>query len=159
MNILCLDPGNHTGWCLYNDSNGNIIGGTIMEQDTWRYLYVLFTELRPDMVVIESFNLYPGMAQHMAWNSFYPVEVIGAVHYLCHRYGIPYVMQKPSVKKYAGKLRPELVETIKEHSSLVVQSMPGAEPFMEHTKDAILHLQYYLRNPSKVTITPKAFGK
>ena len=159
MNILCLDPGNHTGWCLYNDSNGSIIGGTIMEQDTWRYLYVLFTELQPDMVVIESFNLYPGMAQHMAWNSFYPVEVIGAVHYLCHKYGIPYVMQKPSVKKYAGKLKPELVEAIKEHSSLVVKFMPGAEPFMEHTKDAILHLQYYLRNPSKVTITPKAFGK
>lgn len=159
MNILCLDPGNHTGWCLYNDSNGSIIGGTIMEQDTWRYLYVLFTELQPDMVVIESFNLYPGMAQHMAWNSFYPVEVIGAVHYLCHRYGIPYVMQKPSVKKYAGKLKPELVEAIKEHSSLVVKVMPGAEPFMEHTKDAILHLQYYLRNSSRVTVTPKAFGE
>jgi hypothetical protein len=111
------------------------------------------------MVVIESFNLYPGMAQHMAWNSFYPVEVIGAVHYLCHRYGIPYVMQKPSVKKYAGKLKPELVEAVKAHSSIVVRCMPGAEPFMEHTKDAILHLQYYLRNPSKVTITPKAFGK
>lgn len=154
MNILCFDPGNHTGWCFFNTDTSHIIGGTIMEQDTHRRLYDMFAQLPIDLVVIESFNLYPGMAQHMAWNAFYPVEVIGAIKMLCNMYGKSYVMQKPSVKKYAGALKPELVAQVKAHADEVKRMFPNAERYMEHTKDAIAHLQYYMRNPAKVVITP-----
>lgn len=140
MIITCFDPGNHTGWVSYNTKNQELIGGTFLEATMYQQIQVLFEAVKPDIVVYESFNLYPGMAKHLAWNSFYPVEIIGIIKYICWLNGIPTEAQAPSIKKYAGKIKVEDIECLR------AQCNEATGPFMEHTKDALLHLMYYMRN-------------
>lgn len=133
MTVLAFDPGNSTGW-VYKDSLGNFIGGTVVED----HLQVgnIIENLSPSKVVIESFHLYPSKAQSMAWNSFYPCEVIGVIKFVCTKRMIPWVEQAPSVKKYSGitKQSPEWLQFKLLHPEV-----------SEHTFDAFQHLRYFER--------------
>lgn len=133
--VLVFDPGDHTGW-VYRDETGRVIGGTCPKS----HLRVAecITLYPADIVVMERFNLYPQMAKSLAWNSFYPCEVIGVIRYLCDRYSIPIVEQAPSVKKYFGGFQQDW-DQLKALSQNVT----------EHTKDAYQHLKYFERNGEK----------
>lgn len=133
--ILVFDPGESTGWC-YRAADGQVIGGTCKKHHAEVAEKVM--GLRPDIVVFERFNLYPQMAKSLAWNSFYPCEVIGVIRYLCDKYSIQYIEQAPSVKKYFGGFQQDW-DQLKETSSNVT----------EHTKDAYMHLKYFERNGEK----------
>lgn len=133
--ILVFDPGDHTGWC-FRDRDGRVTGGTCGKNH--REVAERIQVLGPDIVVFERFNLYPQMAKSLAWNSFYPCEVIGVIRYLCDRYKIPIVEQAPSIKKYFGGFLEDW-DQLKELSSNVT----------EHTKDAYQHLKYFERNGLK----------
>ena len=93
----------------------------------------------PHIVVIERFNLYPQMAKSLAWNSFYPCEVIGVIKYVCTELNIPIVEQAPSVKKYFGGFKSDWEQ---------VKQTPGFK-LTEHVKDAYQHLKYFERNGLK----------
>lgn len=136
MIIACFDPGNHTGWVLKNTITGELIGGTFLEANMYKPLVSLFEEFPIDLVVYETFNLYPGMSKHLAWNSFYPVEIIGILKFICWNRGIQIVGQAPSIKKFAGTLNPQDIKDIK----------ASERGYTEHTKDALLHYMYYARN-------------
>ena len=133
--ILVFDPGDSTGWC-YRDNTGKVIGGTCDKQHAQVAERII--TLRPDICVFERFNLYPQMAKSLAWNSFYPCEVIGVIRYLCTQEHIPIVEQAPSVKKYFGGFKDDW-EQLKRSSRRVT----------EHTKDAYMHLKYFERNGLK----------
>lgn len=133
--VLVFDPGDHTGWC-FRDTSGRVVGGTCGKHHM--EVAERIQILRPDIVVVERFNLYPQMAKSLAWNSFYPCEVIGVIRYLCDRYSIPIVEQAPSVKKYFGGFQQDW-DQLKELSQDVT----------EHTKDAYQHLKYFERNGEK----------
>lgn len=133
--ILSFDPGDHTGWC-YVDRHGSIVGGTVLRNHA--EVAKLISENRPDIVVLERFNLYPQMAKSLAWNSFYPCEVIGVIKYMCQILEIPVVEQAPSIKKYFGGYKEDW-EILKAKSTEVT----------EHTKDAYQHYRYFLRNGAK----------
>lgn len=136
MKILVFDPGENTGWVAANVScNGEsdiIAAGTAVRNHL--NIADLFNTYEPDIVVFERFNLYPGMAKTLSWNTFYPCEVIGVIRYLCDKYQIPYYEQAPSIKKYAGGLQQDWVELRRKFA------------VTEHSKDAYLHLKYFLRN-------------
>lgn len=127
--ILVFDPGESTGWVL-QDNTGELLGGTAKKNHL--EIAGLIERYAPDVVVLETFHLYPGMAKSLSWNSFYPVEVIGVIKYLCMRLGISVVEQSPSIKRYAGGFDARWYELAK------------STPTTEHTKDAYLHLKYYL---------------
>lgn len=130
--ILALDPGESTGWVLGTEERA-IRGGTCKRN----HLEVaqLIKDERPDIIVLERFNLYPGMAKSLAWNSFYPCEVIGVIKYLAMCMGITIVEQAPSVKKYAGNIQRYADWLfVKERCSGVT----------EHTKDAYQHYRYFM---------------
>ena len=133
--ILAFDPGESTGWC-YRGPEGVVIGGTCKKNHM--EVAERIQILHPDIVVMERFNLYPQMAKSLAWNSFYPCEVIGVIRYLCMKYDIPLVEQAPSVKKYFGGFQADW-EKLKMLSQNVT----------EHTKDAYMHYRYFLRNGAK----------
>lgn len=128
--ILALDPGESTGWCFIGRDN-RMRAGTAPKD------HMLVAEridvLNPDIVVYETFNLYPSKAQKLVWNSFYPCEVIGVILYKCMSAGKQIVKQAPPVKKYAGQLPQKFVQISKQ------------EKLTEHSKDACQHLCYYLR--------------
>ena len=133
--VLVFDPGDHTGWC-FRDTSGRVVGGTCGKHHM--EVAERIQILRPDIVVFERFNLYPQMAKSLAWNSFYPCEVIGVIRYLCDKYHIPVVEQAPSVKKYFGGFQ-------KDWDQLKALS----QDVTEHTKDAYQHLKYFERNGEK----------
>lgn len=132
--VLVFDPGESTGWVHRNDL-GIVEGGTLPKDHT--QVLGLILDLVPDVVVYETFKLYPGKAQALAWNSFYPCEVIGVIKVACMTESIKMVEQAPSIKKFAGGLGPRWEELKKEVK------------ITEHVKDALLHLNYYERYNEK----------
>lgn len=136
MRIICFDPGDHTGFVIFNNVTKSLEGGTLLKDNMFNELCDLFK--RPfDLVVYESFKLYPGLAKSLSWNSFYPVEVIGMIKLLTHMRGLKCIEQAPSVKKYAGPIPLGDIENVKQH---VI-----ANTYTEHTKDALIHLAYFRR--------------
>ncbi len=144
--ILALDPGESTGWCYLSRDN-EMDAGTAPKS----HLSVgkLLDDLDPDVVVYETFNLYPGKAQKLIWNSFYPCEVIGVINYKCAlrqlisggagEKCVPQVIkQAPPVKKYAGPLPQKFVD------------LSRKQKLTEHSKDACQHLCYYLRQIKQI---------
>lgn len=129
--ILVLDPGDSTGWVM-RDNDGQIIGGTIGSDHV--EVAKLISHLNPDLLIYETFQLYPNKAQKMCWNSFYPCEVIGVIKYIATSMKIPLLGLQPSVKKYAGTL---------DFDTIVI--IDGLKP-TEHTKDAYRLFYYWYRN-------------
>lgn len=128
--ILALDPGESTGWCFLGRDN-TMQAGTLLKNHV--HVATLIDKLQPDLVIFESFNLYPSKAKSLAWNSFYPCEVIGVIKCKCTIERIDYLQQAPSVKKYAGPLPQQYKDLAKQ------------KKLTEHSKDACQHLCYYLR--------------
>lgn len=141
MSVIALDPGNSTGWCL-RDDNGKLIGGTVGEshKDVWR----LLCKYMPDVVVFETFQMYPGKAQKLIWNTFYPCEVIGVIklwHDEINFESGKIVGLQPSVKKFAlANSELDLWKTVER---------VGGQPATEHMRDAVRLLRYYERHYSK----------
>lgn len=134
--LIAFDPGDSTGWVV-RDSNGLLYGGTCSKNHVEVADRLL--SCGPDTIVImERFNLYPSKAQSLAWNSFYPCEVIGVIRYLCMLHNLPLVEQAPGIKKFAGGFRSDW-DALKDISKGVT----------EHTKDAYLHYRYFLLNGAK----------
>ena len=136
--ILCLDPGDHTGWAFLDRDDTFSCGTVDKQKDSVNHLRLVAERifvLNPDIVVFETFALYPSMAKSLAWNSFFPCEVIGAIRLTSTRVGCEVVGQAPSVKKYAGPLPKKFYDYIDYYGEKVT----------EHCKDATQHLCYYLR--------------
>lgn len=130
--ILVFDPGESTGW-VARMSDGTLEGGTAPRDHL--AIATLISEWLPELVIIETFAMFPGKANSLYWNTFYPCEVIGVLKYLCASWGIEYVMQQPSVKQFAGSLQDDFFSLQK----------TSKERITEHTKDAYQHLRYYER--------------
>ena len=140
--VLVFDPGESTGWC-FQSTAGTVYGGTARRNHV--EVANLIQTAQPDVVVLERFNLYPQMAKSLSWNSFYPCETIGVIKVTCMSLGIPVVEQAPSVKKYFGGFQKDW-DTI---GFLPVQLEAFSKGVTEHTKDAYMHLRYFLRNGFK----------
>lgn len=150
--VLALDPGERVGWARADVSSDG----------QWTDLRHGITELRDmalavhrslvlpifdpakeepppdyDVVIVEDWRLYPGMAQQFVGSSFPAVRFIGAVQLCCWASGTKIVMQGARIKKPAlqtmAKLRPELYELC---------TRPGAHDDT-HDLDALMHLWFY----------------
>lgn len=136
MRILVFDPGENTGWVFAKVAPGNkleeLTGGTVVRDHC--KVAELFDIFFPDVVVFESFHMYPGMAKTLSWNSFYPCEVIGVIRFMCQRAKVQYYEQAPSIKKFSGGLDNDWKE------------LRRKVEVTEHCKDAFLHLKYFRRN-------------
>lgn len=149
LRVICFDPGDHTGW-IFRDDAGRLQGGTVFHgKNIWQDIFdlrVLMDKLKPDVIVYETFHLYPGAAAHLAHNEFYPVQIIGVLLTIAYHVGIlpeRVVRQAPSVKRFSGGLDQRWKNYVQEH--------PGDADRTEHTKDAYLHLRYFeLFNERKI---------
>lgn len=136
MSVIALDPGNSTGWVFREEEDGKIIGGTVGEshKDVWR----LLSKYLPDVVVFETFQMYPGKAQKLIWNTFYPCEVIGVIKLWASVFDCTIVGLQPSVKKFAlAASEVDLWKTVERVDD---------QPATEHMRDAVRLLRYYERN-------------
>lgn len=144
MLIIVFDPGESTGWVSVEvdpDSKlpRQLRGGTVPRAlDGFDFLVEKAKAYIGKVVIVyETFQLFPGRAKSLAWETFYPIEVIGVLKYIFKDFEI--VGQQPSVKKYSGGID-ETWSSYKDRG------------ITEHTKDAYLHLKYYIRNGIKKCI-------
>lgn len=139
--VIALDPGETTGYFVkrYPENCHRLTEGIVVEGGTvgrnHLEVFNLLDRVAPDVVILETFALYPGKAKSLSWNSFYPCEVIGVIKlWLMLHPEVIKVEQAPSVKKYAGGLREDFQYfqhyLLKEHMS-------------EHVKDAYMHIKYW----------------
>lgn len=136
MSVIALDPGNSTGW-VFREADGSLSGGTCGEDHV--AVWKLLEEYRPQVVVYETFQMYPGKAQKLIWSTFYPCEVIGVIKLWATVNGAQLVGLQPSVKKFAlGTTELELWKTVNRYDA----------PATEHLRDAVRLLRYYERNYS-----------
>lgn len=130
--VMVLDPGDSTG-CLIRDRDGKFYGRTIVKDHKKLYDYMV-TE-KPDIVVYETFQLYPSKAMKLQWNTFYPCEVIGVIKLTTDLIKAPLIGLQPSVKGFIGTL---------DFKDIIL-----TEKITEHIKDTYRLFNYWHRHFEK----------
>lgn len=139
MKIMVFDPGDSTGWVMSNTDKFTLSGGTLYKD--MAFLYTMITIEKPDIIVFETFHLYPGAAKHLIYNDFYPCQVIGVIKLAALNYGVQYLVeQAPSIKKYSGGIDNRFKDMMRRIK------VSNGEDLTEHIKDAYLHLKYFELN-------------
>lgn len=150
MTILILDPGESTGYLVVEIFEqltmsdkpfySIVEGGTIPKDHT--KVWEILNKRNYGIIIYETFNMYPGKAKALSWNSFYPCEVIGIIKlwYMLHQEAahLELVGLAPSTKKYAGGF-----------DNLIWKDFRSSHDYTEHTKDTWLLFQYWYRNKRK----------
>lgn len=135
--IIAFDPGKTTGWCVFRDKVLIADGTLTMEQSP----ALILDDFPPDLVIYESFRLFPNKAKAMIGAQFEPVQVIGVIRFLCQERHIPMIEQAPVLKKFFMP-----VARLKYY---------GSVPQSEHARDAVRHVLYYLVFKTKTLPLPK----
>lgn len=122
---VAIDPGGvHVGWAVFEDG----VCKWVHEVSPMQCLYNLdICAETLDAIVVESFHLYPSMAQTLTGSDMATSRLIGAIQYLAIRAGTPVVMQPASIKKPT--------ESVLRHRGVVLQSHGEGN----HAKDAEIH--------------------
>jgi len=125
--VLAIDPGKTTGWAFV--VGGAYDGGLFA---SWSGVDILLDTFQPDVVVVESFRLFPHMAKTLIGSTFPTVEVIGVVKYLAKLRDIPLVLQEPSEARQIRRFPPR-------------ECLPIKRKLSPHEKSALRHALLYLR--------------
>lgn len=137
---MILDPGESTGYLVVDleGLNYRIFEGGTLPKDHIK-VFDKIREVHPDMLIYETFHMYPGKAKSLSWNSFYPCEVIGVIKLTARIANIEQLVGlAPSTKKYAGGFdNPTWIQ------------FRETNEYTEHTKDTWLLFQYWYRNKYK----------
>lgn len=93
--LLCLDPGETTGWCLFEkgelikyNQEDTVILSTDGKQGTkiidWRCLEDLFFFTAPTKVVCENYRIYAHKLERHSFSQVETLRLIGGIDQLCH---------------------------------------------------------------------------
>ena len=97
--ILAMDPGYTTGAFWFKD--------TVMSETAYREIkghttiWHFLEKLNPQMVVMESFHLYPTKSNAKINSTFHEVEIIGVIRVWCLLHDVPIYEQTASYAKNA----------------------------------------------------------
>lgn len=146
---LCVDPGETTGWSIWDGRELVLAGQTTL----WRFIdavdaWLMATGSRDlaydvfggeevveggdlSALIVEDWKLYPWKLEDLAWDSCRTARGIGALELLARQHGIPLRLQGASIKSAA--------------------KAAGAEAFYvtpqdenRHANDSIQHGVFYL---------------
>lgn len=132
MKVLTLDPGGTTGYCFLEtfsnrDAIHKIVSGQIEEHNHHAYLWKMFYELDPDVIISESFE-YRNKAR--AGLVLVSKEYIGITKLWCELYGREYKEQSPA--SAMGFVQDQHIKNLSLY-----------KPGNPHAMDAIRHMVYY----------------
>ncbi len=157
--ILCLDPGETTGWAVFEEHKLVRWGQATTVKNgeiCWSELNSLFTEYLPDFVVCEDYRIY----QHkLARHSFSPVltlRIIGGIDLLCNLGWYVY----NDIDEFEDIISPQFNNSFDKYTCPIhYQMATTAKTFvtderlkqwgfwqesMRHARDAIRHGCYFL---------------
>ncbi len=133
MRVIAVDPGETTGVAQFDDLAG------VETVDAWHVEgqmdAVEFVRDRMgwgplNVLVVEEFRISSGTARKTRGGSNTAIEIIGALRWIAHARGVPFVLQSPS--DVMGFMTNDKLKRI------------GFYVPNEHARDAVRHLAYYL---------------
>jgi hypothetical protein len=149
--LLCLDPGETTGWAVFEKSK-LVRWGQIRtvenEEILWHNVNELFQAYCPDFVVCEDYRIY---AHKLARHSFSPVltlRLIGGIDLMCNLGW--YVLEDASVhgniyERYTCPIHYQMATQAKGFvTDEKLQEWGFWQEGMRHSRDAIRHGCYFL---------------
>lgn len=130
--LLVLDPGETTGWALFEDGKLSAAGQAATKREGWRCIHSLLMDIKPDMLVYENYRVYEHKLERHSNSEVYTVRLIGVIEYLCDIVcGIPHYNQMAHEAK--GFV-----------SDDKLQKWGYYKPGLKHARDAIRHGCYFL---------------
>ena len=137
MNVLAVDPGKATGYCIWKD--GERIEGELYFDRFLEKAAQLIESGEIDTVVCERFIVSPqtGKFSQATWS----LEQIGVLKYLCARHDVRFVLQNVSdAKKFADDKR--------------LNSLGWKRPKGDgHARDAQRHMLLFLVNQKLIDMS------
>lgn len=143
MRWLTVDPGETTGWAVWEDDRLVEAGQTPL----WEFLDRLFNsclatfrdlpgEVEPnfghlDRIVCEDWALYPWAAKALSWDKCRTARGIGAIELICRQGHPELILQPAKIKEAAVAGGAEDLFLSPRHEN-------------RHANDAIMHGVYYL---------------
>jgi len=148
--LLCLDPGETTGWAVFVDGFLTDWGQSptvILSTDkganqgekilNWPILYSLFADTNPKQVICEDYKVYAHKLDQHTYSSVYTLRLIGGIDMLCAlgwgSYPIPVPISYQMAAQHKGFVTDE---KLKEWDMW--------RPGMKHSRDAIRAGIYFL---------------
>ena len=135
--VLALDPGETTGWCVFNSTVEMAALKATGQIKTWEMVYAvenlgkLLKQYKPDIVVHETYAVYSWKAQDHSWSQVPTLRVIGCLETLCIQNDLRYHDQTAQVAKH-------FVTDDK------LKRWGFYQEGMKHARDAIRHGCYFL---------------
>lgn len=127
--LLCLDPGETTGWALFR--NGRLTGSGQFKVTDLKLFEQLITKFDPTLIICENYRVYPWLLKQHSWSEIPTVRYIGIIQYIADVRGTPVRMQMAQMAKvYCTNNK------LKRWGLLQVDK--------KHANDAIRHGCYYL---------------
>lgn len=130
--LLSLDPGETTGWCLFEDQQLIIAdqARTKPIETGYDWLHEVFKKYNPTQVVFESYRVYSWKAQSHTFSDLHTSQFIGAIQVVCHQYKVPFVTQTAQIAKQFS-------------TDEKLKLWGFYQRGMKHARDALRHATYY----------------
>lgn len=135
MKILACDPGDRTGIAVCNTENDYAFNSW-EEDDIDRMLeniYIDVVSASYDLVIIENFIIHSDTAKKKKPQRW-PLEMIGAIRWICYSRGQPFIIQTPSQKDWMDDDKLKRLGWYR----------GSANSYAGHADDAARHLGVYL---------------
>lgn len=139
--LLALDPGETTGWCIFEDQKLLAAGQAVTKpiEAGYDWLNYIFQKILPTQVVFESYRVYSWKAQSHTFSDLHTSQFIGAIQVVCHQNNVPYFQQTAQIAKQFST---------DEKLKLWGFYVKG----QKHARDSLRHATYYQLHSHKKTI-------
>ena len=127
--LLCLDPGETTGWALFR--NGVLTGSGQFRVTSPAVFDRIFTKFKPTQLVVENYRIYPWRSKQHEWSEVPTLRYIGMIQYIAASRGIPVSLQMAQLAKVFATDRK-------------LKSWGLYKADKKHANDAIRHGCYFL---------------
>lgn len=88
--LLCLDPGETTGWAVFEDGKLTASGHAATKLEGWLCIDKLVTDIQPTHVVYENYRVYAHKLDRHSNSEVYTLRLVGVIEYLCDVHlGVP----------------------------------------------------------------------
>lgn len=146
--LLCLDPGETTGWCLFERGKLTRWGQAptydkVKECIDWKEVRQLFSSTNPSHAVCENYRVYAHKLERHSFSEVPTIRIIGGIELLCYD-GIE---DKYTVDGnwYHIPLHYQMATQAKGFvSDDKLKNWGFYQSGMKHSRDAIRHGLYYL---------------
>jgi hypothetical protein len=141
--IISIDPGETSGFCLYDEGENAIFDWGVVSDSRMPFLLEEFLiKWRTSLVIVEKWALFGSVAQTLTGDEMLTSQCIGAIKHVCSRHEVDFYESDPMKK------RPFPDKTLRRMN---IYTTPI------HTRDAIRHLLSFLGqhkgvNPKTVEI-------